>query len=58
MRTIKLPADVGQWPPNWKKIYEMRAVRLQSEKQLSKEESEKLAEQQIRKILETNFLNL
>jgi hypothetical protein len=56
---MKLPENTLDWPANFAKLLRDRATRLQSDKQLSKSDAEKLAEAQIRKILETgSFLNL
>lgn len=48
----RLPASIQDWPLIWKEAYQERAGIMQFQGNLGKEEAEKLAEQDVRKMAE------
>lgn len=51
-RMNRLPRSIQDWPLIWKEAYQERAGIMQFQGNLGKEEAEKLAEQDIRKLAE------
>jgi hypothetical protein len=55
---VKLPKFIYDWPVEWKDLWAERAAIMEHEGKMSKSEAEKEAEDDIRRLVERNFLNV
>ena len=53
-----LPVRISDWPQEWRELWAERAGVMEFEAGMSRKEAEREAENDIRRIVERNFLNV
>jgi hypothetical protein len=56
--TVKLPQKRSDWPAEWLELWAERSAIMQFEGGMLQNQAEKEAEEDIRRIVERNFLNV
>jgi hypothetical protein len=54
---MKLPANKADWPAEWKELWNERAGIMEYDGKMPRQQAEREAEADIRRIVERNFLN-